>query len=525
MILRAFHIQQNFIILWVAVMVVACTSSPTPTPNAPTVNVQITTSTPFPTPLAQFATATGLPQNNNNAQSIQPTIIPSDIPELITYAGQIQAQGDAETVSLYNGPKAVIKEEVNDLASITILGRSDDGQWLEVRLSSGIGGWLPTNNVRTQAVMSNLRITGYVPQETPTPSPDAIVKSDANGLRLRTQPNTESNVLINLASDDILTVIGRNRDSQWLQVISPERQRGWVMAQFVDIYVDVLRLPITFGADPVATGNNPPASQPTEAITNITAEARRIFDRGLGLGNRANVFSKVGDSITVATWAFYPIGWGQQQLGSYGYLQSAIDYFSAEIIRDGNNSFSNITLSADNQWTSNDILNPALGNPEICSANETPLDCEYRITRPAISLILIGTNDVGVMDGATYRRNLEAILDKTIGRSILPVLSTLPQRRGYETEVEEFNAIIRQTAQQYQIPIWELHDLLAPQPNNGLDPDGVHPSFPPDTLGQWEAAANFIGDKLNYGYNMRNLSAIQALDALWRQVILNEGSS
>ena len=59
-------------------------------------------------------------------------------------------------------------------------------------------------------------------------------------------------------------------------------------------------------------------------------------------------------------------------------------------------------------------------------------------------------------------------------------------------------------------------------PNNGLEADGVHPSYPPDTIGQWEAAANFVGENLQYGYNMRNLSALQVLDALWRQVILGE---
>jgi len=514
----------QFLFVLLVVGMIACTPDSTPTPNAPAINAQVTTATPFPTPLPEFATPTNAQSDTSNS-AIVPTTRPTDAPLNATYSGSIRVQGDDETVEVFNGPQGIVKDTVNDRAPITVLGRSDNGLWLEIRLASGITGWVRTNNVVSNAQMSSLRITGYVPQETPTPSPDLIVKDDAAGLRLRTQPNTDSNVLKNLNAGTILTAIGRDRDSQWLQVITPERERGWVMGQFVDIYVDVLRLPITFGRDPVTSvSGDPPPSQPTTAISNITSQARQIFDRGIGLGNRPNVFSKIGDSITVATWAFYPIGWGQQQLGNYGYLQPAIDYFSSEIIRDGNNSFSNIPLAADNQWTSNDLLDPNKGDPTICGANETPLDCEYRVSRPSIALIMIGTNDVGILDGATYRRNLETILDKTIGRSIVPVVSTIPTRGGFDAQVDEFNDIIRQTAQQYQIPIWHYHEILAPLPNNGLDPDGIHPSYPPNTLGQWEAAANFIGDHLNYGYNQRNLTALQVLDAIWRQVILDEGS-
>ena len=517
--MRIKQFQWHHIVYLIMLWVVACTPTATPTPRQQPTTIRISTSTPLPTPLPQFPTATPLPSENTSLQTI-PTVMPSQLPELVSFPGSISGQSD--TVSLYNGPQGSIKQEVNNLAQITLIGRSDDGQWIEVRLASGILGWLQSSQIDTGASMSDLSITGYVPLETSTPSPDAIVKSSASGLRLRTQPNTDSNVLTNLSANSVLTIIGRNGDSDWLQVIAPNRQRGWAMAQFLDVYVDVLRLPVTFGSSSTSNADEIPPSQPTNVISNITDQAQRIFDRGLSVGNRANVFSKIGDSLTVATWAFYPIGWGQQQLGTYGYLQPAIDYFSAETVRDNTNSFSNIPLAADNQWTTSDLLNPALGDPEICGSNETPLDCEFRIVRPSIALIMIGTNDVGVLDSATYRQNLETILDKTIARSVLPVLSTLPRRGGYDAPIDEFNTIIRQTAQQYQIPIWEFNRALAPLPDNGLDDDGVHLSYPPVEIGQWEATVNFADNNLDYGYNMRNLSALQVLDAIWRQVILGQ---
>lgn len=511
------HRYQNCMICVIVLLSVACTPAGTPTPSQPT-PLSIATSTPFPTPQLQFATITPLATGDANIQTIHPT----DSPTQASYAGTISGQGD--TVTLYNGPQGGVKGEINNLASIVVLGKSDDGLWIEIHLTGDINGWVQAGVIDTDVSMSALQITGYSPKESPTPSPDAIVKSDASGLRLRTQPSTDSNVLTNLDAKSILTVIGRSGDNEWVQVIAPNRQRGWAMARFLDVYVDVLRLPVTFGTNPTPSNNdNIPSSQPTNVITNITNQAQRIFDRGLTVGNRANVFSKIGDSLTVATWAFYPIGWGQQQLSSYGYLQPAIDYFSAESVGDGN-SFSNVPLAADNQWTTADLLNPAQGNPAICGSNETPLDCEFRMVRPSIALIMIGTNDVGMMDGATYHQNLETILDKTIARSVLPVLSTLPRRSGYDAQIDEFNDIIRATAEQYQIPIWEFHDALDSRPNHGLEADGVHLSYPPVEVGQWEATANFIGDNLNYGYNVRNLTSIQVLDAIWRQVILGESS-
>ena len=182
----------------------------------------------------------------------------------------------ATSATLYNGPQGASIGEASDATPVTILGRSDDGQWIEIRLQDGTVAWVRAANVDSEVSMSNLPITGYVPLETPTPSPDAIVKSSAAGLRLRTQPNTDSNVLTNMDSGDVLVVIGRSGDSEWLQVIAPNRQRGWAMAQFLDINVDILRLPVTFGIDPTVVNEDElPSSQiATDVISNITSRAQ-----------------------------------------------------------------------------------------------------------------------------------------------------------------------------------------------------------------------------------------------------------
>lgn len=495
------------------ILLSACTSTGTSTPARITI---APSATPFPTPAALFATPTSL--QDGNAQSV-PTSSANIALTSAVYEGIVSSP--AETAALFNGPHGAVVQQINNLAPITLLGRSDDGLWIEVWLESGISGWIRATDIDTSAPISTLKITGYIPRETNTPSPDAIVKSEGAGLRLRVQPDTDATVITNLEADTQLKVIGRTRDSDWVQVIAPNNQRGWVVSSFLTIYIDVLNLPVTMGFD--SSGSTILGTPiPSGAISNITETARSIYQQGLSLGNRPAVFSKVGDSLTVATWVLYPLGWGQQNLGSYGYLQAVIDYFSGEIARNDANSFANVPLAADNQWSSDDLLNPALGDKSICAVTETPLDCEYRVVRPAFALILIGTNDLNLNDGATYRKNLSTILEKTIARSILPIISTLPDRDGYSPQVAEFNSIIRELAADYEIPIWEYGQAMANLPNRGLDADGVHPSYPPGSIDRWEMAADFTGGNLQYGYTVRNLTALQVLDEIWRRVILGE---
>jgi hypothetical protein len=253
-------------------------------------------------------------------------------------------------------------------------------------------------------------------------------------------------------------------------------------------------------------------------LSGITDHTHEIFRRGQQLGNRANVFSKVGDSLTVATYVLYPIGWGASNLHQYQGLRPVIEYFSAANARDGN-SFANISLAADNGWTTQSVFDPARANPEICLPGEPPLLCEYRVVRPAIALVLLGTNDVAELPLETYRTNMRNIILISINRGIVPVMSTLPQREGYEEQVTEFNAVIWELAHEFGVPLWDYGLAMNNLPNAGLSEDGVHPSWPP---GDFVAAADFSVTNLRYGYTLRNLTALLALDVLWRQLILGE---
>jgi lysophospholipase L1-like esterase len=129
---------------------------------------------------------------------------------------------------------------------------------------------------------------------------------------------------------------------------------------------------------------------------------------------------------------------------------------------------------------------------------------------------MIGTNDVNAgMDGGTYRANLEAIVQISIDRGVIPVLSTIPDNlRSPELQprVGEFNAIIASVAGAYGIPLWNYWQALQDLPNKGLSGDGYHPSVDPAT----GEAAVFTADGLRYGFTVRNLTGLMVLDAVWR---------
>jgi LysM repeat protein len=388
--------------------------------------------------------------------------------------------------------------------------------------------------------------------ETLTPVPTAAVlarvAANGQGLRFRRVPGTAGEVFAYLNALTPLKPLGRTSDSTWLQVVAPEGQ-GWVMAQWVEVFIRLdtipvqevavvmatetmpppptaTRTPITPGA-PVATPDtalptSPPDAPPTfpppgsySLISGVTAHAHEIFISGQNQGNRANVFSKIGDSITANDVFLTPIGWGMYDLRQYTYLAPVIAFFSQTSARTAN-SFANSSLAAKTGWSAWQPLNPGASlNKDLCGASERPLECEYRIVKPSIALIMLGTNDVQSTTAAQYEAEMRLILQISIDHGVIPVVSTIPplHKDWAVGRVETINGIIVSLAREYDIPLWDYWSALQGLPNDGLTTDGVHPS---SYSGH---SADFSPDYIEAGYTVRNLLALQALDAVWRAAV------
>jgi hypothetical protein len=67
---------------------------------------------------------------------------------------------------------------------------------------------------------------------------------------------------------------------------------------------------------------------------------------------------------------------------------------------------------------------------------------------------------------------------------------------------------------EYDVPLLDLRQAVEGLPNRGCLPDGFHYNTPPDGR-----SAHFDTQHLQYGYTVRNLTALQVLDALRRYVL------
>ena len=257
----------------------------------------------------------------------------------------------------------------------------------------------------------------------------------------------------------------------------------------------------------------PPGSYPL--ISGITDHSHQIFLVGQSLGNRANVFSKIGDSMTANDVFLTPVGWGEYDLHQFTSLAPVITYFSQANARTAN-SFANTSLAAKVGWAASRVIDPgAVFEPAVCNPNENPLECEYRVVKPSIALIMVGTNDVRYTPPAQYEAELRLIIQTSIDRGVIPVVSTIPpvHHDWAVGRVEVINGIIVSLAREYDIPLWDYWSALQGLPDDGLSSDGLHPSV---YVGH---AADFSQDYLQAGYTVRNLLALQALDAVWKAAL------
>ena len=381
-----------------------------------------------------------------------------------------------------------------------------------------------------------------------TPVPTAVVlaqvAADGQGLRFRRSPGTAGEVFAYLNALTPLKPVGRTSDGVWLEVAAPEGQ-GWVMAKWVEMFIGLDTIPVeqvavvmaTETAPPPATATplptapgpaptNAPATEPQapptfpppgsySLISGVTAHAHAIFVSGQNQGNRANIFSKIGDSITANDVFLTPIGYGIYDLRQYTYLGPVVAFFSQSSARTAN-SFANVSLSAKTGWSAWQPLNPASSmDTNVCDPTERPIECEYRVVKPSIALIMLGTNDVHYTPAAQYEADMRSIIEISINHGVIPVVSTIPplHRDWAVGRVEALNGIIVSLAREYDIPLWDYYSALQGLPNDGLTTDGVHPSV------YSGHAADFSPDYIEAGYTVRNLLALQALDAVWRAAV------
>lgn len=234
-------------------------------------------------------------------------------------------------------------------------------------------------------------------------------------------------------------------------------------------------------------------------VPRMTAGAMKIYNEGQKMGNNSRAFSKVGACEAAATWFLEDFDkedtW--YSLGVYTNLKDVIEYFKG--------SYGRTSLAARDGARVSTLISSLWADRNFCEVNETPLDCEYRIHKPSFALISIGTNDVD--DPEKFLPEMRQVVEITIKHGVVPVLATKADNVEGDNS---HNLSMAKLALEYDIPLWNFYASVHNLPNGGLDYDGAHLSYGDNYFDQPES--------LKTGWGMRNLTALEVLDALMRGV-------
>ena len=241
-------------------------------------------------------------------------------------------------------------------------------------------------------------------------------------------------------------------------------------------------------------------------VPTVSAVARAIYEAGLEKGTDPDHFSKVGDCQNITTYFLAPFDVpGFYVLGDpYAYLQEAIDHFSGSWSRESAAVHGGMNVAS--------VLSPFWAtDDERCKSGESPLDCELRLYQPSIVLISMEESWGSNNKVENYEKYMRQIIETVIDFGALPILSTKADNIEGNYAI---NAVNARLAYEYDLPLWNFWRAVQSLPNQGLDEGGFHL-----TLSGLEIPNDFTNNRnMRQGWPNRNLTALQVIDAVWRQL-------
>ena len=134
-------------------------------------------------------------------------------------------------------------------ANVTLIGRNGDASWVNIQLAGGVQGWVNARYVTANIAISSLPASAQ--------GTAASASVNAYYLNVRSGPGVGFGVVGTLGQGDGVSMIGRNFDASWVEIVLPVGTRGWVNAGWLTPSIPVINLPITDGQGGGTT--NPPS--------------------------------------------------------------------------------------------------------------------------------------------------------------------------------------------------------------------------------------------------------------------------
>ena len=236
-------------------------------------------------------------------------------------------------------------------------------------------------------------------------------------------------------------------------------------------------------------------------VPTVSANVRAIYKAGLADGTDPSNFSKAGDCQNIPTYFLSVFDHPDQYtLGpDYKYLQETIDHFSG--------SFSRESVATAGGMNVASVLSHYWANKELCESGESPLACELRLNNPSIVLISMEESWGSNNKVENYEKYMRIIIETVIESGAVPILATKADNLEGDNLI---NQAIARLAYEYDIPLWNFWAAVQPLPSHGLLEDGFHLTH---GLNDFSESRN-----LKQAWPVRNLTALQVIDAIWRQV-------
>ncbi len=232
----------------------------------------------------------------------------------------------------------------------------------------------------------------------------------------------------------------------------------------------------------------------------VSQRAREIYQRGLANGNDPSRFSTIGDCQVIRQ---YFLGYFDKGNDAWRFGASLPKY--KEVLSQFHGSYFRLSMSVRTGFNVASVLSAINSDPKVCKAGETPLQCEIRDWNPSIAIISMETWTPD-RPTAAYEGYLRKIVDYVISQNVVPILATKADNLEGDNSI---NQMVARIAYEYDIPLWNFWAAAHPLPDHGLTEDGFHLTNGPSQL---------TGDGLKVAWNVRNLTALQALDKVWKAV-------
>ena len=234
-------------------------------------------------------------------------------------------------------------------------------------------------------------------------------------------------------------------------------------------------------------------------VPRVSPWLKKVYAQGLADGNDPHKFSKIGDCQNVIS-LFLPFDLPPYyRLGEkYSYLIPAIEQFSGSWMRESQAVRGGYNVAS--------VLSSYFSDKEVCGNDETPLACEFRLNEPSIAIISMETW-TSKRPPEIFEGYLSQIVEFVLSHNAIPILSTKADNLEGDQSI---NAAVARVAYKYDVPMWNFWAAVHPLPSAGLTEDNFHL-----TVGK-----NFFDDpeEMEKAWPVRNLTALQTIDAVWRSV-------